>query len=86
MRGVEQSALTAPRTPIVQECQTESGAVSRDLTPSDPDLTRLIDRWPDLSGSVQAEIMQLARAVDVADKHTEAGTATGVSHDEDHPD
>jgi hypothetical protein len=54
--------VSASRTPISENCGesgAESGARSDDLTPSDPDLAYLIDRWPDLPKETRRAILAL---------------------------
>ena len=73
VRGVEQSALAASRTPISEKRGTESGTLPANLAPSDhtqpdPDLAYLIDRWLGLPQETRTAILTLARSVAAAEK------------------
>ena len=56
--------------PISADGGTDSGTVADDLTPSDPDLAYLIDRWPGLPESTKQQILALARSAAAAAQQT----------------
>ena len=66
--GLEQTALTASKTPIPEKTGTDSGTHGDDSNPSgpveqDPDLAYLIDRWPGLRQAVKSQILGVIRSV-----------------------
>ncbi len=54
--GLEQSALTPPKTTIPAKRGTESGTVDDETQQNDPDLASLIKAWPKLSDHIKQSI------------------------------
>ena len=59
--GLEQSALTPPKTTISKSACAESGALDARKPPSDPDLARLVEAWPHLPKHTKQTIINLIR-------------------------
>ena len=62
--GLEQSALTPPKTPISKSGGAKCGALN---DKNDPDLAQLIQAWPALPRQVKAKIQRLI------EKHSKEG-------------
>lgn len=62
--GLEQSALTPPKTPISKDVRTECGTLesATDSSNQDLDLQFIIERWPYLPNAVRSAILAIARA------------------------
>jgi len=59
--GLEQTALTPSKTPIVSPRGTESGTLDAQNTPSDPDLALIVDRWANLPEHIRQAVLVLVR-------------------------
>ena len=57
--GLEQSALTPPKTTISKSACAESGALDARKPPSDPDLARLVEACPTLPEPIKRSIINL---------------------------
>lgn len=62
--GLEQSALTPPKTQISQTRGGESGAPAARIPTSDPDLDEIVRRWPGLHPAVKEHVLSLVRGSD----------------------
>lgn len=60
--GLEHPGLTPPITPISGKPCAESGALDNQSPPSDPDLNRLNQAWPDLPEHIKQQINGLVRS------------------------
>ena len=60
--GLEHPGLTPPQTPISAELCAKSGALDNQSLPSDPDLHRLSQAWPDLPERIKTTIKALIQS------------------------
>ncbi len=58
-RGLEQTALTPSKTPIVSPRGTESGTLETDF---DPDLAFIVRHWHDLKPDIRRVILHTVRS------------------------
>ncbi len=66
-RGVEQTPLTPPKTPISETERTKSGTPDAKKAPSDPDLALIEKRWPNLPEHIKAAVLALVRVSPAGD-------------------
>jgi len=56
-RGVEQIADSSGNQRVALQGGTESGALSGDSAPSDPELAEVVRAWPTLSEAVRRQVV-----------------------------
>jgi len=66
-RGLEQTPLATPKTPISETERTKSGTLDAKKAPSDPDLNLIEKQWPRLPEHIKAAVLTLVRASPVDD-------------------
>ena len=67
-RGLEQTHVAPPKTPISESSGAKSGALGAPTRPEDPGLQAIIDAWPRLSEAVRAGILAMAQAASAQDQ------------------